>query len=98
LVNVISPDLLAMLRCPQTRQPLTVAVAPLVAAVNQRIARGELRNQGGDCLEKPIDAGLVREDRAGVYPVVDGIPILLADEMIPLGQLPAELVGSPSTS
>jgi uncharacterized protein YbaR (Trm112 family) len=97
-VSVISPELLAMLRCPQTRQPLAVAAAPLVAAVNERIALGELRNQGGDCLEKPIDAALMRPDRVGVYPVVDGIPILLADEMIPLAQFPAELVGSPSAS
>ena len=94
-MSAISPQLLAMLRCPATRMPLELADDQLVQAVNQRIARREIRNQAGEVLETRLDGGLVRSDRQGLYPIVDGIPILLVDEFVSLEQLPAEVRGQP---
>jgi uncharacterized protein YbaR (Trm112 family) len=37
-----------------------------------------------------LDGGLVREDKAIVYPIVRQIPILLVDEGIPLEQVRGE--------
>lgn len=88
-VKSIHPELLAMLLCPATRTPLVPADESLVQAANACIARGQLRNQAGEILEKQLDGGLVRADRQGMYPIVDDIPILLVDELIPLDQLPA---------
>jgi uncharacterized protein YbaR (Trm112 family) len=90
-VNLISEQLLAMVRCPETRAPLTMAAAPLVAALNARVARRELKNRAGDLLEQPLDGALVRQDGAVLYPIINGIPVLVVDEGFPLEHLaPAE--------
>jgi uncharacterized protein YbaR (Trm112 family) len=87
-VNLISDELLAMLVCPETRTPLKLAPAPLVAALNARVARQELKNRAGDVIEQQLDGGLLRQDGVVVYPIIDRIPVLLVDEAIPLEQLP----------
>ena len=54
----------------------------LIARLNEAIAAGELRNQGGQPVDNPLDGGLIREDSTLLYPIVDGIPVLLVDEAI----------------
>ena len=78
-------ELLDSLLCPANRTRLAMAEAPLVARLNQAIAAGGLKNVSGDTIDRPLEAGLIREDRTILYPVRDGIPILLVDEGIPLG-------------
>ena len=82
---MIDPDLLKILACPETHQPLSEADAELVERVNARIAAGDCRNAGGGKVEDPIEGGLVREDGKIVYPVRESIPVLLVDEGIPVG-------------
>ena len=84
---MINEQLLKILVCPETRTPLTPADADLLASVNQAIAAGKLKNRGGQTAAGPLDGGLVRADRAVLYPVIDGIPVMLIDEAIPLEQL-----------
>lgn len=76
---MISKELLDILVCPETRARLELADAELVARLNRAIAAGKLRNKGGEKLERPLDGGLIREDGAVVYPIIDGIPVLLVD-------------------
>jgi uncharacterized protein YbaR (Trm112 family) len=85
---MIDPELLEILACPVTHQPLAMAEAELVAALNAAIDRGGLKGVGGALVEGPLDGGLVREDGAVVYPIRDRIPVLLVDEGIalPLGE------------
>ena len=84
---MISKELLSILVCPEDRSPLTLADRELLAAVNRAIAARRLRTKGGEAVAEPLEAGLVRQDRALLYPIVDRIPILLIDAGIPLGQL-----------
>jgi len=84
---MIDDQLLQIVVCPRDRQPLLRADAALVASVNEAIGRRRIKNSGGERVEKPLDGGLLREDRKLLYPVVGGIPVLLADEAIPLDQL-----------
>lgn len=84
---MINKELLDILVCPELRTPLTVADDELLAALNRAVAAGRLKNRGGERVERPLDGGLVREDREVVYPIQDGIPIMLVDEAIPLSQL-----------
>ena len=82
----ISKELLDILACPETKQPLTLAEPTLLARVNDRIRQGQLINRRGTSVTEPIDDGLVRQDGRYLYPIRDDIPIMLIDEAIPLAE------------
>ncbi len=80
---MIAPDLLAILCCPETRQPLALADVALLDRINAHLAAPEpLLNRGGDRVLEPLSAALVRQDNALLYPIRDDIPILLVEEAI----------------
>jgi uncharacterized protein YbaR (Trm112 family) len=85
---MINPDLIAILCCPATRQPLALADNKYIESINQAITAGKLKNQSGQPITQTIDAGLIRADQLILYPVRQDIPVLLIDEGIPLAQLP----------
>ena len=80
---MIDKELLAILACPETHQPLAMADAALLARVNARIQAGQVKNVGGAAVTEALTAGLVRSDGRIVYPIRDEIPVLLIDEGIP---------------
>jgi len=80
----ISSELLEILVCPETKQPVALAGDELLSQLNEKIAAGSLRNRGGEKVEKPIGEGLVREDGKILYPIEDGIPVMLIEESIEL--------------
>jgi uncharacterized protein YbaR (Trm112 family) len=88
---VFSKEFLAMVRCPENRQTLALADEALVAHLNRAVQAGTLKNRSGQTLAQTLDAAFVREDQAIVYPIIDGIPILLIDEGIPLEQVQASI-------
>ncbi|MEE2872474.1 MAG: Trm112 family protein [Candidatus Latescibacterota bacterium] len=79
---MIDKELLDILACPETKEPVHLAEAEMLAALNDRIERGEVKNRAGKTVEAKIDGGLVREDGAYLYPIEDEIPIMLIDEAI----------------
>ena len=85
---MVNPELLDILVCPETKQPLKVAGADLLDQVNQAVEGGRLKNQGGDRVKDRIEEGLLREDGKVLYPVKDDIPVMLLDEAIRLDTLP----------
>jgi len=80
----VNPELLEILVCPETKQPVKLADAKLLERLSQAIEAGSLRNRGGDKVDKPITEALVREDGKILYPVDDGIPVMLIEESIEL--------------
>lgn len=81
---MIEQNLLDILVCPETKQPLRVADADLLSELNASIEAGSVTNRGGDAVSTPLVEALVREDGTALYPVRDDIPIMLIDESIPL--------------
>ncbi len=81
---MIDKDLLQILACPETHQALAEAGPDLLKRINDRIAAGQAKNKGGADVKQPLDGGLVRHDAKILYPIRDGIPVLLIDEGIPI--------------
>jgi uncharacterized protein YbaR (Trm112 family) len=84
---MLDPELLEILVCPETREPVHLADAALLDRVNEAVALGRLRTKSGEPLKDPIKAGLVRQDGKVLYPVRDDIPVMLIDESISLEAL-----------
>jgi uncharacterized protein YbaR (Trm112 family) len=81
---MIDPELLKILCCPETHQPLALAEPNLIHSLNERIQGGQIRNRAGQPVKEKIDGGLVRRDGSFLYPIRQNIPVMLIDEAIPL--------------
>lgn len=79
--------LLTILHCPITHKGLSVARSATLQAVNAAIADGSVSNQDGQTLQEPLVEALLSDDGKVLYPVADGIPVLLAGESINMEQL-----------
>ena len=58
----VATDLVEILVCPETKQPVRLATAPELASVNEKIRAGTLRNRGGEAVKSELAEALVRED------------------------------------
>jgi uncharacterized protein YbaR (Trm112 family) len=83
----IDNELLAILCCPETKQPVSLADSSLIKKLNDRAAQGGLKNRGNKAVTQPLDGGLIRADRKILYPVRENIPVMLIEEGIPLEQV-----------
>lgn len=63
---------------------MTEASTERLTQLNGRIAAGGVKTLTGKSVEEPLVGGLVREDETRIYPIVDGIPVLLVEDAIPL--------------
>ena len=81
----LAPELLELLRCPQTGQRLAPASPELLARLEAQRRAGTLPLRAVQPQwnpAAPLEAVLVREDGRVGYPVQGGIPILLPDHGI----------------
>ena len=66
---------------------LNLARPKLLEKINIAINTGKLTNRNGNILSKSIKEALVTDDEKIIYPMRDGIPVLLEEESIELNQL-----------
>jgi uncharacterized protein YbaR (Trm112 family) len=79
--------LLQILRCPVTHKGLSMARRDLIGRVNAAIEAGRVANREGTVLSEPLDEALVTDDDKVLYPITNGIPVLLEGESVNLEQL-----------
>ena len=79
--------LLTILRCPVSHKGLSVLNKDKLARINAAIDAGELLNHDGAAVAGPLREALVTDDGKRIYPVDDGIPVLLEGESISMEQL-----------
>lgn len=79
--------LLTILRCPVSHKGLSVLKKDVLERVNAAILAGDLENHEGARLAEPLAEALVTDDGKRIYPVADGIPVLLEGESITMEQL-----------
>lgn len=80
--------LLDIVCCPITKLPLQMLDGERLARLNAGIDAGAVRNASSSVVGDPLREALVTRDGRLVYPVRDGIPILLEEESIDWKQLP----------
>ena len=83
----IDGKLLEILCCPVSKTPLARLTQARLKKLNQAIAAGEVQYVNGYAVDEPLREALITEDDRVVYPVVDGIPILLENKGIGTTQL-----------
>lgn len=85
---MIDKDLLDILACPETKKDLQLAELSVIAKINKAIEEGRVKNRAQKQVSQKIDGGLLRVgDTRFLYPVREGIPILLIEELICLDDI-----------
>ncbi|MCY3987722.1 MAG: hypothetical protein OXF94_03880 [Gammaproteobacteria bacterium] len=75
---------LSLLRCPRTGGELRLAGAGELAGYNDGVGEGRLSNAAGQKLTQAMEGALVSECGRWLYPVHEGIPVLLVEEAVAL--------------
>ena len=82
--TAVDPELLAILRCPESLQPVRLADDSTIRRLQEQARQGNLKNLQGGIIVPDFEALLVREDGKRAYLVRDGIPVMLIDEAVAL--------------
>ena len=82
--TAVDPELLAILRCPESLQPVRLAEDTLLRRLQDQARQSTLKNLQGAQVEADFEALLLREDGKRAYLVRDGIPVMLIDEAVAL--------------
>ncbi len=82
----VDKRLLEILCCPVTRQPVLPLNARQLDALKQAQQDTGVRFDDGSQASEAIEAGLITRDGKRVYLIVDGIPVMLADQVVVTSQ------------
>ena len=84
----IDNKLLEILVCPATKVPVKLLAKDRLAILNRSIEGGEIKHVNGESLQGALSEALITTDGRTIYPVDDGIPIMLEEQGITADQVP----------
>lgn len=85
-MSTLTPELLELLADPETHEPLTLADEAQLARLRSAIQDGSARRRGGQPAQAQFDGALLSQGQRVAYLIAGGIPNLLIDERLELGQ------------
>ncbi len=88
----IDGKLLEILCCPVTKSPVNKLTSKQLKALNEVIAQDDVHNIGGETMGEQLQEGLITETGKTIYPVDDGIPVMLEDQGINTDQFPDGII------
>tara|TARA_B100000686_G_scaffold74017_2_gene79987 strand:- start:94740 stop:95009 length:270 start_codon:yes stop_codon:yes gene_type:complete len=80
--HMVDKELLSILACPQSQQPLKHASQEVLDRLNAAISKGSLTNNKGSVVTEPLLEALITKDGSILYPVREDIPVMLIDQSI----------------
>ena len=86
-MGAMDKRLLSILRCPVTHKGLSVLKKDKLEKLNAAIVAGGVSTHDGVQLAEPLAEALITDDGKRIYPVNDGIPVLLEGESIYMEQI-----------
>ena len=81
---MVDPELLALLRCPITYSPLSLADVLVLGQLNRLVEQRKLTTRLHRALEISMDGALLNDDRSWALPIHGGIPNLNPDDALDL--------------
>ncbi len=84
----IKKELLEILCCPVTKEPVEMLAADKLTRLNELIAEGKIKTVDGKPIEAKIVEALITTDGKTIYRIDDDIPVMLVDMGIPTDQIP----------
>lgn len=78
----IDRKLLDILCCPVTGQPLQPLGKDQLKQLNELIGKGQVRSYDNSPVTEPLREALVTGNGERIYPIDDGIPVMLSDKAI----------------
>ncbi len=83
----IKKELLEILCCPVTKEPVEILAEDKTALVNKAIEAGIVKHVDGSVVEQPLTDAVITTDRNTIYRIDDGIPVMLTDMGISTDQI-----------
>jgi len=86
MAPAIANDLLDLLACPETHQPLVLASDAELSALKSAVQQGKAKRHDGKGAASSFDGALLAQNKRVVYLIEGGIPNLLIDERLELSE------------
>ena len=83
----VDPKLLEIIRCPVTKNQVSVVKPELLEKINLKIRAGEACYADGSVVDSELEEGLITSTGTTIYRVDSSIPIMLEEKSIPISEI-----------